>query len=218
MTKMRSFVAALALILGLAPPATGVSFNEIGDAGHLPALSQAAGVLPLLTTITGSIASPVAADMFAVTISQVGTFSATTVGTSGTLVDTQLFLFSFPGLGIVANDDSQFTLRSTIPSTFVTPGLYFVGISGFDLDPVSSGGLIFSSFPFDQVFGPTGPGGGTAITAWQGFGATGTYTIALDLSPVPEPATILFFGTTAAGLGLACWRQRRKQQTSALTR
>jgi len=33
-----------------------------------------------------------------------------------------------------------------------------------------------------------------------------------DLAPIPEPATLLLFGTTAAGLGLARWRQRRRQQ------
>lgn len=32
-----------------------------------------------------------------------------------------------------------------------------------------------------------------------------------DLSPVPEPTTLLW-GTTAAGLGLARWRQRRRKQ------
>jgi hypothetical protein len=36
---------------------------------------------------------------------------------------------------------------------------------------------------------------------------------ALAIDAVPEPATLLLFGTTAAGLGLARWRQRmRKQQ------
>jgi hypothetical protein len=209
---MRRSVICL-LVLGLSltvqvPNASAISFNELGDAGDLPALSQAAGVLPLLTTITGSIGSSTDADMFAITISHAGTFSATTVGTPGTLVDTQLFLFRFPGFGVVANDDSKLTLRSTIPSTPVTPGLYFLAISSYDLDPVSPGGLIFPTFPFDQAFGPTGPGGGSAITGWQSFGGTGTYTIALDLTPVPEPGTLLLFGTALAGVAWVRQRMR----------
>jgi hypothetical protein len=203
MTTTRSIGVVLAIVLGLAPRAAAISFNEIGDAGNLPAFSQAAGVLPLLTTITGSIGNSTDADMFAITISQAGTFSATTVGRPGTLDDTQLFFFRFPGVGVAANDDSAFTLRSTIPSTPVTPGLYFLGISGFDVDPVSLGGLIFPSSPFGSVFGPSGPGGGSAITGWQGSGTTGTYTIELDLQPVPEPGTLLLFGTSLAGVAWA---------------
>jgi hypothetical protein len=37
----------------------------------------------------------------------------------------------------------------------------------------------------------------------------------LSLEPVPELATLLLFGTTAAGLGLARWRQRRRKQQAA---
>ncbi|MGH7368107.1 MAG: PEP-CTERM sorting domain-containing protein [Candidatus Rokuibacteriota bacterium] len=29
----------------------------------------------------------------------------------------------------------------------------------------------------------------------------------------PEPTTLLLFGTTAAGLGLARWRQRRREKS-----
>jgi hypothetical protein len=32
------------------------------------------------------------------------------------------------------------------------------------------------------------------------------------VSPIPEPATLLLVGTTAVGLGLARWRQRRRKQ------
>ncbi len=32
------------------------------------------------------------------------------------------------------------------------------------------------------------------------------------LEPVPEPATLFLFGTTAAGLGLARWKQRSRRQ------
>jgi hypothetical protein len=124
-------------------------------------------------------------------------------------VDTQLFLFTFSGRGVVANDDSKQTLRSTLPGTPLTPGQYFLAISSFDVDPMTSvTGLIFPSVPTDGVFGPTGPGGDDGgVTRWQGSGGTGTYTIALDLSPVPEPTTLILWGTTLAGLGLACWKR-----------
>lgn len=47
--------------------------------------------------------------------------------------------------------------------------------------------------------------------AFQAFTLqSGTVPVAdIGLAPVPEPATLLFFGTTAVGLGLARWRQRR---------
>jgi hypothetical protein len=41
---------------------------------------------------------------------------------------------------------------------------------------------------------------------WKSVSAT------YELSPVPEPGTLLLVGTTAAGLGLARWRQRRRKQ------
>jgi PEP-CTERM motif len=208
--KAVSLVLGLALLVGSASTAAAISVNEFADAGNLPGTSQAAGVLPVLTQITGTIGSSTDADMFAITIGFQGLFSATTVGTGGTLSDTQLFLFDSTGHGLLANDDST-GFRSTLPPTLLSPALYFVAISGYNRDPVSGGGLIFPNSPFSSVFGPTGPGGASAITGWQGTGSTGTYAINLQLEPVPEPATLVLFGTALAGIGAARRRQRKRQ-------
>jgi hypothetical protein len=53
------------------------------------------------------------------------------------------------------------------------------------------------------TFGPT-----TSIFNGESF----TRAEFVSVEPTPEPATLLLFGATAAGLGLARWKQRRRQQ------
>jgi hypothetical protein len=45
-------------------------------------------------------------------------------------------------------------------------------------------------------------------TAW------GFTRITYDFNPIPEPTTLLLFGTTAAGLGLARWVKRRRSHSA----
>jgi hypothetical protein len=187
-------ILACVLAAGICAPASfavAASWAEVGDAGDLPATAQSTfvlGPMPSLGTsigsITGTLSSSTDRDMYRICKVATSASSATTVGTPGTLSDSQLFLFTGVGLGILANDDDDpsGTLRSTLPAAALPAlgfGAYNLAISGFDADPVSVGGLIFPSTPFGGVFGPTGPGGGSPIIGWSGAGQSGTYQINL---------------------------------------
>jgi hypothetical protein len=82
------------------------------------------------------------------------------------------------------------------------------------------------SFQSDGEMGITNPGGLTAVIVETGLEQlllSGTFPLPVvgsvnltvtgrsDLDPVPEPVTLLLFGTTMVGLGLgARWRRRRQ--------
>ena len=130
----------LAASLAFTAHASAATWAEVGDAGDLPGTAQTTVGGGPLTAITGSIGTRIDRDLFCIIIDGMGPFSASTVGTPGTLGDTQLFLFDAMGFGVLGNDDaSGATLRSTLSGT-LAPGTYYLGISGFDVDPVSAGG------------------------------------------------------------------------------
>lgn len=216
---------------------------ENGDAGQT--LDTAQNILSgtaTLNSISGRISSVTDADLFRFFIQEPAAFSATTVGgtvsdSDNPLVasfDTQLFLFDANGFGVEENDDdfSNGTAESTLPAgnpfSPTSPGIYLLGISSFNNDSLSAGGVIFDD-PSPKVLGPrgpivggrpqftqqparavgpTGPGGGAPLTNFNGDGNdigsnTGSYEISLTgATAVPEPSSILgllTFGVIGAG-------------------
>jgi len=140
-------IATVALALSMQQSVQALTWAEVGDAGDLPGTAQLTVGTNPLTAITGAIGTSTDADMYRIHISNPAAFSATTVGTVGTLGDTQLFLFDLAGMGVYANDDNVGT-RSTLPAGNIngptTVGDYFIVITSWDTDPTSVGGADFS--------------------------------------------------------------------------
>ena len=216
-------VGAAFIALGATGTAQAATFTEIGDAGETLSTAQEIPEGPLtLDSISGTVLpnnAPNNADLFRIFIEGGGSFSATTVG--GAAFDTQLFLFDSNGRGVYANDEtanpfsSQSTLPANNPLTPTQPGFYYLGISGFDYDPVSANGQIFPDTTFNAVVGPTGPGGGAPLINFEGVNDGGSYTIKLTgVRAVPEPAStagIVVLGALGATLVL---KRRRKRSLS----
>ncbi len=194
-------------------------WNEQGDAGDLPATAQdvdnGGGQL---SNIIGASFDGV--DMYGIVITDPNGFSAWTSGDQGGAggsadFDTQLYLFDSAGMGVLGNDDNPggapFHSGITVPANDGTgaapagPGNYYIAVSNFGNSPVSAGGQIFDQASFEEISGPDGPGGNSAITGWEG-GAGGNYDIFLTgAAGVPEPATLGLLGIGA----LAMIRRRR---------
>ncbi len=155
------------------------SVNEGGDAGQVPGIEQTvntSGTPP--RAISGELSDANDADLYRIYLPAGQPFQATTVG--GSVVDTQLFLFDGSGSGLYTNDDSAGTLASTIPAEPFTPsasGTYYLGISSFDNDPISTNGLIFDYASAT----PTGLGAGLPLSGWDNQGQDrGAYIIRIN--------------------------------------
>jgi hypothetical protein len=216
-------VLSLAILLGGAAAdrcrAQTTIWTESGDAGQTLSTYQKVVGTGSLTAITGSISGANDVDIFSIYIADPSTFSATTATNAGSLNDTQLFLFKLDGTGILANDDSGGTLKSTLPAgdsrlTGLIAGTYLIGISAFDLDAYDSANqIIFQSSPYTDVFGPN-PGVGP-LDHWSSSESTGSYTITLTganfVSAVPEPVTTtLMLGSGCAVVALLFRRRNRR--------
>lgn len=149
-------------------------------------------------------------DFFQIYIPSPADFRAHVVSAS---FDSKLYLFNLSGQGLLSNDDiapgnplSLITPAAADGSFLLTaPGIYAIGISGVANFPISAGGAIFPTLPFD-VQGPTGPGGGLTHIGWGGDQSIGAYRIEfLGAYFVPAPGTAGMVGL----MGLAALRRRR---------
>jgi hypothetical protein len=161
-------------------------WNEQTDAGKVIDTAQVTMGTGPLNTISGTVPEGLGdGDLYAIRICNPAGFSASTSG-PGTLDDTQLYLFRIDGTGIVFNDDnpSGGTTRSRLSSAFTSSlpvGVYYLGVSGYDMDPVdSSYAEIWLDQPYTTERAPDGPGAANAVYHFDGtISLSGTYTVTL---------------------------------------
>lgn len=230
MKKFFLIIAVMTLItLSFATVTRAASWDEQGDAGILPGTAQTTIGTGSLDSINGTINSVNDADVYKIYVTGGGTFSASTHASDGgsATFDTMLFLFDANGLGIYTDDDVDTSWRSRLPAshalTPTTAGIYYLVITSWKNDTVSSGGQIFPNPPSDfNVYGPTGPGGGSPISGYNNGGTeSGTYHIVLTgaqfaaapAAPVAVPTMtewgmIIFM--LLAGLGSIYYLRRRR--------
>lgn len=217
----RLVVGTLALPLA-GGAALGQTWNEVGDAGDLPASAQVPLGVGSLDMINGFIFGLYDVDMYMIQINDPATFGAETV-TNGTFFDTKLWLFDMHGNGVVFNNDSSSppSINSAIGPAYVGmsplgtptpvypgPGIYYLAISS-GLDAVSTAGLIWNSAPLDTQRGPNGLGAPGPITGWIGSNWAhqwGSYHIRLSGAKfIPAPGSLALLG-----LGALAARRRRR--------
>lgn len=222
---MKQFARAMVMSLLVTGIASGyaqaATFTETGDAGETLETAQGIQGPGPLEAISGALSTVTPdADLFKIFLTGGQTFSASTVG--GATFDTQLFLFNKEGMGIYGNDNASPVLgsnQSTLPNnnfSLEESGFYYLAVSGFDYDPVNSEGEeIFPdpASPFNQVFGPTGPGGESGLSGFNGARLNGgNYTVAMTgAKAVPEPSSTL--GVLAFGaFGTLFWLKHRQSK------
>lgn len=206
----------LFLATSVAGSAQAVTFSEpFPDAGETLSTAAVVDSAPFgtpLDTISGTILNPFGgADLYQIFLPG-ASFSADTNASGGlfSLKDSQLFLFDADGVGVFWNDDSGTGLHSEFTLAAPAAGIYYLGISGYNYDPLSSGGLIFSG----SGGGPTGPGGTDPLTGWAltagDTADTGRYEITLaGATFVPEPGSMAGL-LVLTGLGYGAAKHRRR--------
>ena len=207
-----AFAAALAAVVAVPVAASA----ETPDVGHT--LATAGDGTP---QITGSLDPFGDVDLYRICVAGGGGFGAQVAAGGG---DGQLFLFDDAGNGVAWNDDkANGQLEPALPAgnsllSGLSAGVYYLGLSNFNVDPYSLGGRIFADSTTtvgDAVGGPEGPGAADPLSSWSGspgiYPAVTNYTISTSgtaacTPPVLDlPADIAVAPDGVAGASSVSW-------------
>ncbi len=145
------------------------TYTEVGDAGPTPDFVQDVAITGHVEAIGGRIEHAFDADLYRIMIDDPSAFSATTAWAGTDAPDLQLFLFDAWGRGVAANDNWLFSPQPQFPAGTLlgqTPGVYLLGVSPADDDPLGVFGEIFPEADAG-VSEPTGPSRIDSLLDWS---------------------------------------------------
>lgn len=186
----RYAVAALVLLslAALAPVAGAQTWTEVGDAGNLIATAQATVGAGAITQITGSLPLSDDVDLYCVRLTSVPPAGTPIVQiTCLAQQSPNVWLFDAAGNGVFTNETCAFGSKTLLaPSVSMTPGTYYVGVSYYNRNAISTGGNIWiPTLPGQRT--PDGPGAALPLSGWAGI---------VVVNP-PNPYTINLSGFAA---------------------
>lgn len=186
--KTPHLIIAVALVIALISPvctgpasAASISFIEV---------SEGASIL-LLTSGLGSLTASVGSESASVTV--------------GTATGTSVPLLS---IGLTGQGSTQ--ISDLISARAFISGSTLTGAFQISFDSDTEGPLNAPPGVVTTLIPETGLPQVVFSGSLPLIGLDLTITALSDLDPVPEPTTLLLFGTTVVGLGLARWRQHRR--------
>ena len=228
--KLAASLFAAAASAVLTTPLHAVTYLEPvnSDAGQTLATAQATGSnnTTALTSIGGTLSNPNDADLYYITITNAGTFAATTNNATTGGLDTALFLFSLNGTPLATNDDGSNTSVAAALAAGnslyanLAPGQYLLAVAASGNEAINAASqLLFATGSTTSTRGQASGLNPTTLSDFDGqafdTSATGFGAYQIDLTSVntavPEPSTwaVLASGTAAGGFLLL--RRRRTQ-------
>lgn len=182
MTARYAIVALVLLCAAiLAPSARAQSWAEAGDAGNLIGTAQTTVGAGAITQITGSLPLSDDVDLYCVRLASVPQAGTPIVQLACLgLQSPNVWLFDAAGNGVFTNETCSSGFKTLLaPSVSMTPGIYYVGVSYYNRNPISAGGNIWTpAIPGQRT--PDGPGASQSLSGWAGI---------VTMNP-PNPYTI----------------------------
>lgn len=186
---LRATVCLFALLVASAP-AVASPWNEIGDAGSLPASAQTTAGSGPLTSIQGRLATDIDQDVYCIRVTDPAAFQAvlTCVAFSGN----DLWLFDAAGVGVAHNDACSGGQTNVGSPLVTTGGLYYLAVSPSADDALNGALPIWNPPSASGQRSPDGPGAPGPISGWSNAGVVSNfnnYTIQLSGASFCDPAT-----------------------------